>query len=257
MVSVETLSLQFEQGTRKIERLGGRFAVLTAGDALGHTDLVRDAAAEIAELNEPEVREVAGVVEKRFIEHRRILAEKLVLRPIGMSYPDFLERQHELPPEVVVGLWRDYQSVELGIELLVAGVDSSGARLYHIGDPGLARCFDSIGYTAIGSGLPHAEGFLTEADYSPRISINQAIWLAYVAKRRSERAPGVGSRFTDGLVIAPEQGARFLSPETLGRLDAVYQEYRRLLTDNSSAVERSVNEITLDFETAKGVDADA
>ncbi len=229
MVSVGSLSLQFEQGTRKIERLGESFAVLTAGDALGHTDLLRQAAGEITGMAEPGVEEVSRVVETCFSQHRQALAEKLVLQPMRLSYNNFVTQQQSLPPDMVVGLWREYQLVELGLELLVVGVDPSGARLYHVSDPGIARCFDSIGYAAIGSGLPHAQGFLAEADYSPGISLNRAVWLAYVAKRRSERAPGVGSRFTDILVIQPDHEAGFLDTQSLEHLDVIYQDYGRKL----------------------------
>ena len=217
MVSVESLSLQFEQGGRKIERIGASFAALTAGDALAQTDLLRDAGEAVSKLGQPGVREVAAAVEECFIRHRNALAEKLVLRRVGLDYATFLDQQQNMSPDLVSGLTGEYYSVELGVELLVVGIDTSGAHLYGIFDPGIASCFDSIGYTAIGSGLPHAEGFLTEAEYSPEISLSRGIWLAYIAKRRSERAPGVGSRFTDILVIDAENGANFLSHANLER----------------------------------------
>ena len=171
MVSVEALSLEFEQGTRKIEQMGDRFAALTAGDALAQTDLIGDAREAISKLENPSVRDVATAVEECFIQHRNTLAEKLVLRRLGLDYATFLGQQQNLLPELVARLWSNYQSVELEVELLIVGVDSSGAHLYQISDPGIAVCLDSIGYAAIGSGLPHAEGFLTEADYSPQISL--------------------------------------------------------------------------------------
>lgn len=256
MVSVGSLSLQFEQRTRKIERLGESFAVLTAGDALGYTDLLRQATGEIGGMNAPDVQEVAGVVEKCFIEHRQALAEKLVLQPMRLSYANFMAQQQSLPPDMVVGLWREYQRIELGLELLVVGVDTSGARLYHISDPGIARCFDSIGYAAIGSGLPHAQGFLSEADYSPGISLNRAVWLAYVAKRRSERAPGVGSRFTDILIIKSEKEGGFLDAPSLERLDAIYQSYQKELAKAFLSVECPINELALTIESAEGGESD-
>jgi hypothetical protein len=249
MVSVENLSLEFEQSNRKIDLLGRNFAALTAGDALAHTDLIRTADAEISAMSQPSVREAASAVEECFIQHRQQLAEKLVLRRVGLDYETFLERQNNLSPELVSALMSEYQAVELEVEVLVVGVDSSGAHLYQITDPGIATCFDSIGYSAIGSGLPHAEGFLTEADYSPQISSNRAIWLAYVAKRRSERAPGVGSRFTDVLTIERETGVRFLNEASLKRLDTVHQMYISQLLSATQSVDESVSELSLEFES--------
>ena len=248
MVSDTSLSLEFEQQTRKIEQIGDSFAALTAGDALRHTDLIRDASEEISDLKQPGVREVAAAVERCFIRHRQALAEKEVLSRVGLDYATFLNQQQNLSDSLVLGLSAEYRAVELEVELLVVGVDSSGAHIYDISDPGTAECFDSIGYAVIGSGQPHAEGFLTEADYSSGISLNQGIWLAYVAKRRSERAPGVGSRFTDILIITPKDGLEFLDLASLSRLDTIYQSYVQQLEKASQSVEQSINEMSLESE---------
>ena len=256
MVSDASLSLEFEQGTRKIDRVGGSFAALTAGDALGHTDLIRQAADDVSKLNQPSVLEVASAIEECFIRRRQDRAEKLVLRRVGLDYTTFLEQQQNLSADLALELWTGYQSVELDIELLVVGIDSSGAHLYLVSDEETARCFDSIGYAAIGSGLPHAEGFLTEADYSSGISINRAIWLAYVAKRRSERAPGVGSRFTDILTIEPRNGINFLSDASLDHLDSVYRDYSQRLTAVSQSVDGLINEMHLEYEAREGGEMD-
>ncbi len=252
MVSDTSLSLEFEQRTRKIDRIGPSFATLTAGDALAHTDLLRDATDSISGMAQPSVREVATAVEGCFIQHRQSLAEKFVLKRVGLDYETFLEKQQNLSDALILALSAEYQSIELGVELLVTGVDSSGAHLYEISDPGTARCFDSIGYAAIGSGLPHAEGFLTEADYSPEISLNRGVWLAYVAKRRSERAPGVGSRFTDILTIDAENGANFLNQTSLEQLDRIYQDYLQQLANVSFSVESSINQLSLESESQAG-----
>ena len=256
MVSVESLSLQFEQGARKIVLLGDRFAALTAGDALAQTDLLRDASEAISELDQPSVREVATAVAECFIQHRNALAEKLVLRRVGLDYSAFLEQQQNLLPELAAELWSAYQSVELGVQLLIVGVDSSGAHLYQISDPGVAECFDSIGYAAIGSGLPHAEGFLTESDYSPHISLLRGIWLTYVAKRRSERAPGVGSTFTDVLVIQEKRNdARFLDTAAF---EVLYSRYSERLTNASEAMAEAISaaeqEINPSFQESKSAE---
>jgi 20S proteasome alpha/beta subunit len=256
MVSVESLSLEFEQGARKIEQIGEGFAALTAGDALAHTDLLDDAREKVSGLHQPSVREVAGAVEECFARHRQNLAEKLVLRRIGLDYQSFLEQQQTLSDVLVMGLSTEYRAVELGVELLVGGVDLSGAHLYGISDPGIAECYDSIGYAAIGSGLPHAEGFLTEADYSPQISLNRGIWLAYVAKKRSERAPGVGSRFTDILTIDTAGRISFLNSVVLGKLDSVYQAYSQNLTAAYHSVQQAIDEIALEYEIPEGGEAD-
>lgn len=248
MISVEFLSLQFEQHTRKVERIGERFVALTAGDALGHTEIIRAATQEIAQLSQPSVYDVALQVERCFIDARQHLAENSTLRRVGLDYVTFLEQQRNLSPELVSALMSEYQAVELDIELLLAGVDNTGGHLYEVSDPGVTTCFDSIGYAAVGSGLPHAESFLADADYSPNIPLNRAIWLGYVAKRRSERAPGVGSRYTDGLVINEKNGVQFLDSPTLDKLDSLYQRYIAGLREVTQTIDESVADFTLKFQ---------
>ena len=248
MVSVEFLSLEFEQQTRKVDQIGNHIVALTSGDALGHTDIIRDATEEIAKMSQPIVRDVAAEVEEQFIQHRQRFAEKSILRRVGLDYSTFLDQQRNLSPEVVSALMSEYQAVKLGIEILLVGVDSSGAHLYQLEDPGVLTCFDSIGYAAIGSGLPHAEGFLAEADYSPNIPLNRAVWLSYVAKRRSERAPGVGSTYTDIVVLEHESGVRFLDGATLTTLASAYDQYAEKLRETSLSIDHSVRDMTLHFE---------
>lgn len=248
MISVEFLSLQFEQHTRKVERIGERFVALTAGDALGHTEIIRAATQEIAQLSQPSVYDVALQVERCFIDARQHLAENSTLRRVGLDYVTFLEQQRNLSPELVSALMSEYQAVELDIELLLAGVDNTGGHLYEVSDPGVTTCFDSIGYAAVGSGLPHAESFLADADYSPNIPLNRAIWLGYVAKRRSERAPGVGSRYTDVLVINEKKGVQFLDSLTLDGLDSLYQRYVAGLREVTQTIDGSVADLTLKFQ---------
>ena len=248
MVSVDFLSLQFEQQTRKIDQIGGSFAALTAGDALGHTNIIREATEEISKMSQPTVLEVASELEERFINHRQNLAEKSVLRRVGLDYTTFLERQSSLSPELVSALMSEYQAVELEIEVLIVGVDASGAHLYQINDPGIATCFDSIGYAAIGSGLPHAEGFLAEVGYSPQIPLYRAIWLAYVAKRRSERAPGVGSSYTDILTINQDKGVQFLNAESMDKLASLYLQFAEQLQRVTESIDQTVSDLTLEFQ---------
>ena len=106
MVSDASLSLEFEQGTRKIDRVGGSFAALTAGDALGHTDLIRQAADDVSKLNQPSVLEVASAIEECFIRRRQDRAEKLVLsQPRNRKGLEAKGRTDGLGPSLRKSVW--------------------------------------------------------------------------------------------------------------------------------------------------------
>lgn len=247
MVSVDFLSLEFETQTRKIDLVGKNFATLTAGDALRPTDLLRAVSTELSGLSQPTVRDASRRIESAYAEERRSLAEKTVLGPAGMDYQTFLQNQNALTEEIALAVFSQLQSFDLDLDILLAGVDASGAHLYITENPGVTSCFDSIGYAAIGSGLPHAESYLTEAHYSPEIPLNRAIWLSYVAKKRAERAPGVG-KTTDVLVIDGERGVRFLDGQTLEAFESLYQQYLDNLRKAEPNLDESIKSYQLHYD---------
>ena len=102
-------------------------------------------------------------------------------------------------------------------------MDADGAHIYLIMNPGTGECFDSIGYHAIGSGEPHATSSLIEDGYSCySATLQEAMWGVFQAKRRAERAPGVGQA-GDFAIIEPGHVVRF-SETTLASLQELYNE---------------------------------
>ena len=239
MTTAEFLSLEFEHSRGKMDALSHCTLALTAGDALAHTDLLRDVMDELAALTIPDVRHVAQKVEKEFISARQSLAEKTILQAAGMSYQEFISQQQHLNPEMVLGLAQAYSQVKLGLEIVVAGVDAYGAHIYGIEDPGVVTCYDALGFAAIGSGLPHAMSFLTEVGYRASLSLNEALWITYEAKRRSERAPGVGNKFTD-VVIIDDNGITYLDETNLKQLENIHESYNASLKNVQNEVDKMV-----------------
>lgn len=239
MTTAEFLSLEFEHAKIKMDELSHCTLALTSGDALAHTDLLRDVIGELAHLTIPSIRHVAQKVEKAFISARQDLAEKMTLQAAGMCYQEFIQQQRNLNPDMVLGLAHAYSEVKLGLEIVVAGVDASGAHIYGIEDPGVVTCYDALGFAAIGSGLPHAMSFLTEVNYRASLSLNEALWITYEAKRRSERAPGVGSKFTD-VVIIDDSGIEHLGETTIKQLENVHESYRDSLGKVQSEIDKMV-----------------
>ena len=99
MVSVEFLSLEFEQSNRKIDLLARNFAALTAGDALAHTDLIRQANEEISGMSQPSVIAAASAVEECFIQTQTKTCRKISSAAgWGWTTPRFLSNRATCPP---------------------------------------------------------------------------------------------------------------------------------------------------------------
>ncbi|MBI4295459.1 MAG: hypothetical protein HY669_04760 [Chloroflexi bacterium] len=221
--------VEFEQDIRKIDLATESCVMLSAGSALQHVELVRKVKDDVQAKRSPSIIDVVDKLKQKFVEIRRERAEELYLKPIGMNFEQFYQLQTQLPEPLMLRLTANIEREELGLELLVAGVDNTGGHLYYIHDPGIADCFDAIGFCAIGSGERHAELTFIRSAYSPKVSLNRAVFLAYQAKRDSELAPGVGDRFTDMAVI-DESGIHFVHEETL---EVLREAYKKLMSAHS------------------------
>lgn len=247
--------VEFEQDVHKIDVITESCVILSAGSALPLVDLVRNVKNSLQGKRNPVVLDVVTELKRAFVEERNQRAEEEHLRPLGMSLEGFRELQGRLPEPLVLRLTRNIESAELDLELLVVGVDNSGAHLYHMYDPGVADCFDAIGFCAIGSGERHADLTFIRSGYSPKLSLNRAVFLAYQAKRDSEVAPGVGSRFTD-LGIIDDTGFHFLHQDVLDSLRGAYEELMGFHSSGHGQVQAQIDAIQLKYSpqvTKKGI----
>jgi 20S proteasome alpha/beta subunit len=112
------------------------------------------------------------------------------------------------------------------VDLLIAGVDDLGAQLFWVGNPGGNFVnLQQIGYTAVGSGQLHALQSLIGFGHIGTRTIAATLFAVYVAKRRAEVAPGVGTE-TDLEIITAEEIKRVDSAR-LTELGKLYQEYQK------------------------------
>ena len=114
------------------------------------------------------------------------------------------------------------QRRDLGIDLIVTGVDQSGAHILGISDPGVMASYNRVGYHAIGSGLSHAILSLVGAGQDWSIKINQTVFNVFRAKRQAELAPGVGESI-DMRIISVE-GMRKIEEHEIVNLDTILND---------------------------------
>ena len=210
--------VEFEQDIRKFESITNGCVALSAGSALEKVDLVRRCRVEVSTASSPSIGDIVSSIKDCYVALRVQKAEELHLRPLGLSLSDFLRMQGQLAPDLVLRLSHRIENERLEVDLLITGVDSSGGHIYLVTDPGTSRCYDAVGFCAIGSGEHHAELAFIRANFSESFSLQEALFLAYRAKRDAETAPGVGGQFTDlayiderGLHVAPESNVQVLA----------------------------------------------
>jgi len=208
---------EFEHPIPKISILCPTAYALVAGDALAGAAIADRAVSQLAGALAP-VAAAASTVADCYSTERLTRAEAQVLGPRGLTLAKFYQSQQSMLPQVTGALDNALASFNLGVEMIVAGVDGSGGHLHTIGNPGGSQeCHDRIGYVAIGSGEIHAIQSLIGFGQSHSQPIAETVFRVMSSKQRAELAPGVG-RETD-LVVISASGPRLITAESLREVD--------------------------------------
>src|SRR5262249_17485392 len=131
----------------------------------------------------------------------------------------------------------------------------------YVADKDAVSSHDNIGFAAIGGGSWHAESQFMFARYAKWASMARCMLVSYIAKKRAEVAPGVGSE-TDmwavvglrNLTLNPVQATPYVhvSPSHLERLDTIYQRLMKremeATSEANEAMETYAEEIEAEAE---------
>lgn len=244
MVTTSNGSLAFEHEP-KCAFVASNALVLTAG-TIHEPELITNTQAEIK--GKGSLIEIAESLAKNYRQIRRKRVEHEILQEMGiLSFDDFYNKQSSLHEHIILGLSGKIGKYDLGVHLLLAGADEK-AHLYRIGEPGTYRSFDELGFCCIGSGDRHAEPVFAFYGFSPKLSIKEALTIAFEAKKRSEMAGGVGKE-TDAWIIEKENLYE-IDQETINQLETSRtdeEDFLRLI--KSTEVEIKTNK--MEFTTTK------
>ena len=135
---------------------------------------------------------------------------------------------------------------------MVAGVDESGGHIYRIDNPGRVESYDTIGHCAIGSGDLHAVSTFIGNDYDPKLDVDHIVAMTYEAKRKSEKAQGVGEE-TD-LYVVCNNGVIQLHDDKVKQLAEIFDKKTSQERKSVAKLEdlvKKLNISALDESTAK------
>ena len=210
MVTISApLNVEFDPPLSKIESMGTSSVALGAGNTLYVAEILRQARDEYQNVQSP-VPQIADAVCKVYKRYRDEKAEELViLPPLGLDFLNFRLRGGTLPaylqpqPGIYQQLTVMASRWNLGVDIIVAGIDQNGSHMYWVGNPGTSVCFDKIGYNAVGTGATHVAIKLALELQHPNSSLAETMLSVYGAKKASEVAPGVGQE-TEIKVVSQE-----------------------------------------------------
>jgi 20S proteasome alpha/beta subunit len=222
MVTMANL-IEFEHTAPKSTAIGTRALALIAGDALTGTHLVREVAAEVAAAPMT-VGQLAQALSVRYSETRNHHAEADILVPRGLTWTTFYGQHQHLVAQITMMLDQLLSQYNLGVELLIAGVDDGGGHISTLVNPG-SRPLDNdvIGYGAVGSGALHALQSMISFRHGADCGLSETIFRVYASKRRAEVAPGVGKE-TDIWIIR-STGIKAVAPATIAELGTLFADF--------------------------------
>lgn len=227
---VTTTDIQFEPLVRKIHPITNSMIIMTAGDSVVHTEILRGVVSAVYKQIEekPEewwsIKAVADLYAKGYSAVRSRHAEASLLSPFGLTVETFITRQQQMAPSFIEQISGELLNYHMPhTSAIVAGIDTTGPHIFVVRQEHVA-CFDAIGFASIGAGSRHAESQFMFAGHSPNASASDTLLLTYTSKKRAEVAPGVG-KDTDVVVLGPQLGSSTpVNEEVMQDMDDIYQK---------------------------------
>lgn len=209
----------------KVSPITDGIVVLTAGAATLQAEIIWEMimCGQKQQGAKWQVKEAVELYCNFYGQIKRNKINKSILNPIGLTVESFAARQKELDSDFIQTIAHKIWGFEMETtETIIAGIDDDGSHIYVLhGDH--YQCCDMIGFCAVGSGSSHAESQFMLAGYNRLFNQEDAFWLTYLAKRKSEIAPGVG-RETIFFAIDPKsRKAKLLNP--ILNLDELEKHY--------------------------------
>jgi len=223
MVSSGDMTITFEPDSPKYHQLTDKCIVLIAGTLL-EPCLIED----IKERgkNETDIRKLADICKQEFSNLKTRRIEEQILQPQGFkSFDDFHEKSQRLHDGIIMQINQQIGRNSLELVMLLAGIDSKGAHLFLVSDPGTESCFDAVGFCCPGIGQRHTDPIFALYRYSPKITPKEALVIAYEAKKRSEMAGSIGL-ITDATIIS-NKGIEIILNDTLRELEELSNDQRK------------------------------
>lgn len=218
--------IEYQPPQSKIYPLTEKVVALVAGDVITQSHICKQTFLNFRGKQNVSVHEVAEAFAGHFAESRleRNIAE--ILTPLGLTIDDlhgWIGKGGSSFVEDAVGR---FYSLKLGMETIIAGVDAHGGHVYVVLDPGgVVAVHDDIGFAAIGGGEWHAQSQFMQAGYIKKWPLSWALFLIYLAARRAQVAPGVGTDI-DLYGISSAGGLRPITGDPLGtELEKIYEKY--------------------------------
>jgi len=211
MVTLSIPSTEFEQNLSKTVEITKNSVAAAAGNALAYTTIHNETLKLLQQdSTNPGIQRIAELIRRSYVKARNDKLEQDILVQFGLNMQTFYDRNQKLSPNIVANIVQAMSQYNFNLSILVAGVDSKGPHIFRVDTPGRIETFDSIGHCSVGTGELHAISTFIANDYGPDLDLDHVVAMVYEAKKKSEKAQGVGEETdiciicNDGIVKLPD-----------------------------------------------------
>ena len=176
MLTSADMTLTFERDEPKIEVITNKSAVLTAG-TLDEPDLIREAKEKAR--GKEHIREIAEIFKEAYQNLRTKHIVDEILNPLAgiRTFEEYHEKQKVIHDSLVFDLNERIRKYDVGLTLLLIGMDDQGGHIVQIANPGMWRSYDNLGFLCLGMGDRHADNVFAWYKYQSAIPLNDAIYI--------------------------------------------------------------------------------
>jgi 20S proteasome alpha/beta subunit len=220
------LNVEFETEEHKIEIVSKFCVAMAAGGSAYATEVIDPVRSIFGKRDDALVPDIANAILNQYkVVRNQKLEEQVVLPMLGNDFlvhraKNFTVAQYLQPQanvyQQIVAISSNYN---LNLELLIVGIDKTGAHIFSVSHPGTGFNLDKLGYSAVGSGAIHAVISLSLTAQTTHRELMETLYTVYDAKKSAEVAPGVG-RVTD-IAVIEESGIWNCPQELFDTLESV------------------------------------
>jgi len=223
MLTLMLPSIEYEADYPKTVEITANCIATTAGSAIAYTPIFYEVRGELLKQASNDIARIAELTRNAYGNVRNSKLTEEILSTYGLNLQAFYQLNPSINPNLMAMILQRMQQYNYSLWIMVAGVDEAGGHIYRIENPSTKNCFDAIGYHAIGSGDIHAITTFIANNYEVKnTTLQRGLALTYEAKKRSEKAQGVGEQ-TDMYVVSKEK-TWHLPDEAIMKLNDIYNK---------------------------------
>ena len=214
------------ENVSKFETLPQGFGAMLAGQVATARELLQVVREKIEDGPIHRITDLLDRLRQSVRQQKQRFAEEHIGARLGISYREFRQNgRSAFSDDLFRETSWEIRNHRLEAELLIAGFIKGRATIVKLSAEQVTVC-DSYG--AIGSGALLAEASLMQRDYLPMGGVDYAAYIAFEAKRMSERAPGVGRQTGLMALRSRPSGDTILDiypPDFMSILDADFKRF--------------------------------